>query len=103
MRRNPPTGDEISRLWRRHQQAGVPDRLRAEEVAGVDLAEVEVQVGGCVDAWRAGSRTIDEDRRKVLVRAVENLEAVLPLLRSRAESLYVGRLHQLAVAVLAVR
>jgi hypothetical protein len=93
-------GDELSRLWRKHQHAEFPPSLRGAERAGVDLVELDADVAGCVEAWRDGGFTLDEDRLKILTKGAENLDAVLPLLSSRAESLYFDRLRRLAAVIL---
>lgn len=93
-------GDEINRLWRRHQHADFPARLQGELVAGVDLAALDADLADCIGTWRSGGGSLDESRRQDLVQGVDNLDIVLPLLTSRAESLYFGRLRQLATVVL---
>jgi hypothetical protein len=100
VRRNVAIGDEVSRLWRKHRHAQFPERLRAEPVSGVDLAVLEADIGAWVSSWRSGSEPLEEGRRKDLTRAIEDLDAVLPLLTSRSESLYFGRLRELAGVVL---
>jgi hypothetical protein len=102
VRRTSTVGDEIARLWRRHQHAVFPARLRGEEVAGVDLEALNAEVVGCVEEWRSRGERLDIERRDRLVEAVERLDTVLPLLPSRAESLYFTRLHRVVAVVLAV-
>jgi hypothetical protein len=93
-------GDEVTRLWRRHQHAELPARLQAELVGGFDLAALDADLADCIGTWRAGGGALDENRRQDLVQGVDTLDAVLPLLTSRVESLYFGRLRQLATVVL---
>jgi hypothetical protein len=96
VKRNVAVGDEVSRLWRKHRHAEFPARLREQPVSGVDLVGLEADIAGCVSSWRSGGEPLEEDRRKDLTRATEDLDAVLPLLTSRGESLYFGRLRELA-------
>lgn len=100
VRRNVAVGDEVARLWRKHQHAEFPARLRGEELGGVDLVAVEADIVGCVENWRSSGGTLDEDRCEGLTRRIEDLDAVMPLLTSRVEVLYFERLCQLAVVVL---
>jgi hypothetical protein len=93
-------GDEVSRLWRRHLHASFPEPLVGREVAGVDLAAVAADIAGCVDTWRAGGGSLDEDGRKQLTRGIEDLDAAVPLLTSRVESLYFDRIRHVATLIL---
>jgi hypothetical protein len=94
-------GDEVSRLWRKHQHAEFPARLRGVELGGVDLVALEADIAGCVRSWRAGGGVPpDEDQCKELTRRIEDLDAVMPLMTSRVEVLYFERLCQLALVVL---
>jgi hypothetical protein len=61
---------------------------------------LEADIVGCVQKWRAGDGTLDEDQVKELTRRIEDLDAVMPLMTSRVEVLYFERLCQLAVNVL---
>ena len=92
-------GDEVSRLWRKHQHAEFPARLRGTELAGVDLVALAEDISRCVESWRADG-IVDEDRAQTLTGRVEDLDAVMPLMTSRAEVLYFERLCQLALVVL---
>lgn len=92
-------GDEVSRLWRKHQHAEFPTRLRGVELAGVDLVALAAEIVGCVENWRADG-ILDEDRGQILTRRIEDLDAVMPLMTSRSEVLYFERLCQLALVVL---
>jgi len=100
VKRNVAVGDEVSRLWRKHQHAQFPARLRGEELGGVELVALEAAITGCVERWRAGDGTLDEDQCQELTRQIETLDVVIPLLTSRVESLYFERLCQLALVVL---
>ena len=93
-------GDEVSRLLRKHAHADFPDRLRGEAIGGVDLVALEADIVGCVQSWRSGGGTLDEDRSKNLTQRIEDLDTLIPLLTSRVEVLYFERLCQLAVVVL---
>jgi hypothetical protein len=92
-------GDEVSRLWRKHQHAQFPARLLGVELAGVDLVALASDIVGCVENWRSDG-ILDEERSQVLTRRVEDLDAVMPLMASRSEVLYFERLCQLALVVL---
>ena len=92
-------GDEVSRLWRKHQHAEFPSRLRGTALDGVDLVALEADILGCVENWRSDG-IMDEDRGRSLTRRVEDLDAVMPLMTSRGEVLYFERLCQLALVVL---
>jgi len=100
VRRNVAFGDEVTRLWRRHQHADLPARLQGVLVGGVDLAALDVDLADCIGTWRAGGGSLDDSRRRDLIQGVDALDAVLPLLTSRVESLYFGRLRQLATLAL---
>jgi len=93
-------GDEVSRLLRKHAHAEFPARLRGEAVGGVDLVALEADIVGCVQSWRSGGGTLDDDLSKNLTKRIEDLDALMPLLTSRVEVLYFERLCQLAVVVL---
>jgi hypothetical protein len=100
VKRNVAVGDEVSRLWRKHRHAEFPARLRDHPVSGVDLVALDADIAACVNGWRSGGESLEEDRRKDLTRAIDDLDAVLPLLTSRVESLYFGRLRELAGVLL---
>jgi hypothetical protein len=87
-------------LWRKHQHAPFPARLRDEQVAGVDLVALDAGIARCVDGWRSGDGHLDEAGRTELGRRLDELDAVRPLLTSRAESLYFERLRQVATVLL---
>lgn len=94
-------GDEVARLWRKHQHAEFPARLQAAELGGVDLVALEADIVGCVRNWRSGGGAPpDEDQCQLLTRRIEDLDAVMPLMTSRVEVLYFERLCQLALVVL---
>jgi hypothetical protein len=100
VRQNGIAADQLSRLWRKHSHAVFPARLRGEELAGVDLVTLDSEVAGCVTAYLASKGALDEAQKQVLVRSVDSLDAVLPLLASRNESLYFGRLRDLSTLIL---
>ncbi len=93
-------GDEVSRLWRKHQFAQFPERLKGAELNGVDLVALEADVAGCVEGWRAAGGILDDDLTTRLTGRVEDLDAVMPQMTSRAEVLYFERLCQVALVVL---
>ena len=84
--------DQVSRLWRKHSHAEFPERLRGAELAGVDLVTLDSDVAGCVKSCLA--------KKQVLVQRLDDLDAVLPLLGRRTESLYYGRLRELSTLIL---
>ena len=92
--------DEVSRLWRKHQHAAFPARFRGAEIGGVDLVALEADIAGCVQSWRSGGGSLDEDQCQDLTRRIEDLDAVMPQMTSRVEVLYFERLCQVAVIVL---
>jgi hypothetical protein len=100
VKRNVAVGDEVSRLWRKHRHAEFPARLRDQSVTGVDLVALEASIAACVNGWRSGSVPLEEQQRAELTKAIEELDTVLPLLTSRGESLYFGRLRELAGVLL---
>jgi hypothetical protein len=100
VRQNRGAVDQLSRLWRKHSHAEAPARLRGEQLAGVDLVALDSDVAGCVISCLANKGTLDDDRKQILVRSVDELDAVLPLLVSRTESLYYGRLRDLSTLIL---
>jgi hypothetical protein len=93
-------GDEVSRLWRKHQHAQFPERLRGVELDGVDLVALEADIAGCVDGWRSAGGVLDDALEVRLTRRIENLDEVMPQMTSRAEVLYFERLCQVALVVL---
>jgi hypothetical protein len=100
VRENGIAADQLPRLWRKHSHAEFPSRLRGEELAGVDLVTLDSDVVGCVTTYLAAKGSLDEAQKQVLVRSVDHLDAVLPLLASRNESLYFGRLRELSTLIL---
>ena len=92
--------DQVSRLWRKHSHAEFPERLRGAELAGVDLVTLDSDVAGCVKSCLASKGSLDEAQKQVLVRRLDDLDAVLPLLGRRTESLYYGRLRELSTLIL---
>jgi hypothetical protein len=100
VRQNGTAADQISRLWRKHSHSEFPARLRGEELAGVDLVTLDSDVAGCVTACLSNKGTLDEAQKQVLVQRVDDLDAVLPLLASRSESLYYSRLRDLSTLIL---
>ena len=92
-------GDEVSRLWRKHQHAEFPARLSGIDLGGVDLVALAADIVGCVENWRSDG-ILDEERAQILTRRIEDLDAVMPLMTSRGEVLYFERLCQLALVVL---
>jgi hypothetical protein len=92
--------DQLSRLWRKHSHAEFPERLRGAELAGIDLVTLDSDVAGCVKSCLAGKGSLDEAQKQSLVRSLDDLDAVLPLLSRRTESLYYGRLRELSTLIL---
>ena len=92
--------DEVTRLWAEHEDAGFPDRLRGEEIAGVDMVMLDADAAGGIQTWMGNKMRLDEPHRSYLARCLDDLERVLPLLEDAAERRYYGRLRSLVLMVL---
>lgn len=100
MRQNGVAADQLSRLWRRHAHSEFPARLEGLELAGVDLARLASEVSECVASYLTSKGALDQAQQQLLVSSVDDLDAVLPLLATRTESLYFSRLRQLSTMIL---
>jgi hypothetical protein len=100
VRQNGTAADQLPRLWRKHAHSQFPDRLRGQALAGVDLVTLDADVAACVTACLSSKGALDESQRKILTQSVERLDAVLPLLTTRSESLYFSRLRDLSALIL---
>lgn len=85
----------VSRLWAAHVRAEFPPRLRGEELAGVDMVMLDADIAGCVVTWRACHGSLDEGRRQLMGRLLQDLDRVLPLLSDEQECAYYRRLRRL--------
>jgi hypothetical protein len=88
--------DEAAQLWAEHQEADFPDRLRGEEIAGVDMVMLDADVAGCVQTWVGSKRRLGEPHRSYLTRCLDDLNRVLRLLDDPSERMYYERLRALA-------
>ncbi|GAA4605331.1 hypothetical protein BJY16_005350 [Actinoplanes octamycinicus] len=89
----------VARLWAEHCAAPFPGRLRAVEVAGVEMVMLDADVAGCVSVWLANGGTVDDRSWDVLAACERRLERVLPELTDR-EAAYYRRLLEMTVLVL---
>ena len=64
--------DQLQALWQAHLAAGFP-HLSVTEVKGVDLAELDGAVAGCVSAYLSGHRPLDYQQVEVLKRCERDL------------------------------
>jgi hypothetical protein len=100
VRQNGVAADQLSRLWRKHTHAEFPARLRGEQLGGVDLVTLDSEVADCVRSCLAAKGALDDEQKQILQRSAGELDTVLPLLASRNESLYYGRLRELTTLIL---
>lgn len=92
--------DSVGAVWEDHMRTPFPDRLRGEEIAGVDMVMLDADIVGCVDSWRGNHGSLDDDRRRSLIKCTEDLDLVLPLLTDPAERRFYDRLRELARMIL---
>lgn len=92
--------ESVSRLWAAHLRTEFPCRLRGEKLAGVDLVLLDADIAGCVVTWRAEGRPLDEGRRQLVNRLLQDLDRVLPPLSREQERAYYQRLRQISELLL---
>ncbi|WP_141790229.1 hypothetical protein [Oryzihumus leptocrescens] len=79
-------------LMQEFMAAEYPPRLKAEEdIAGVDFMLTDDSLGSCVYVWLSGTGELDDWRRGVVQRCLEDLYRLLPELTEQ-ELPYVNRL-----------
>jgi hypothetical protein len=88
--------DEAAQLWAEHREADFPDRLRREEIAGVDMVMLDADVAGCVQTWVGSKWRLGEPHQSCLTRCLNDLNRVLPLSDDPSERSYYERLRALA-------
>ena len=91
-----PPYDEVERLWDEHLGAPFPDGLAGEEIAGVDIVMLDADIAGCVVTWLGNRGRLDEGRKAVLAKCLDDLDSVLPLLQNESAREYYEQLRQLA-------
>lgn len=87
-------------LWETHRGAPFPERLRGEQLAGIDLVALETHVSACVESWRAHEGALSQDELRSLQRCSHELGAVLPLLSDCDERTYFAHLRDVTEIVL---
>ena len=93
--------DEVKLLWDEHRSAPFPDGLAGEETAGVDLVLLDADIAGCIETSLGNKGRLDEWRKAVLAKCLDDLDRVLPLLQDAGAREYYERLRRLAQVTLA--
>ncbi len=88
--------DEVKLLWDEHRSAPFPDAVAGEEIAGVDMVMLDADIAGCVSTWLGDQGRLDEGRKAVLAKRLDDLGSVVPLLQDEGEREYYERLRRLA-------
>lgn len=89
--------EEIIRLWRAHQEEGLPD---VPPEAKGELWVLDEVIGGCIAHYLASGETLDSSRLNVLEDCRADLKRLLPGLEGGATT-YFSRLGSLADLILA--
>jgi hypothetical protein len=97
MQRKSQRENVVARLWREHLYEDFPDRLRGQELAGIDMVMLDADIAGCVVTWQGNRGCLDEDRHQILAKCIADVDTVLPLLTETREVQYYKRLRELAV------
>jgi hypothetical protein len=106
--------EEARRLWADHLAAPFPDRLRGEEIDGVDMVMLDADVAGHISSWvgwpsglewlgTGSGGALEEARRNDLARRLDHLDRVVPLFKDAVEIRYFERLRALAALALESR
>jgi hypothetical protein len=69
----------LDALWERHEAKPFPDDCRGRAIEGVDLEQLDADVGHCVREYLS-SHTLAPGERALLVRCIGSLEQVVPRL-----------------------
>ena len=86
---------KVSCLWKDHQEAEFPARMRGVEFGQVDMVLLNTYIAGCVSSWIAGHGTLDAERYKVLGRCLADLDRVLHLVKDEQGATYYDRLRMM--------
>lgn len=63
----------VSQLWESHRNAAFPQRLRYDDVAGVDMVMLDANIAGCVSTWLNRDGSIDDWRQGILAACERDL------------------------------
>ena len=91
--------DDISSLWREHEQAPFPAECRGKEIEGEDLVLLDSYTAGCVSTFIGPAGKLDRERHECLIGCRDGLTKVVPALAGNAKEYY-ERLLTLATLVL---
>jgi hypothetical protein len=89
----------VAQLYNAHREADFPDRLRAVDVAGVEMVMLDADVAGCVSTWLTSGGSTDDRLWDILATRERQLERVMPEL-SGQEAAYYRRLLDMAALIL---
>ncbi|MFI1994454.1 hypothetical protein [Actinoplanes sp. NPDC020271] len=89
----------VDQLWEAHRNALFPERLRYDDVAGVDMVLLDASIAGCVSTWLNEAVDLDDWRRGILAACERDLGVALPTL-SGQEATYCQRLLEMTVLIL---
>ncbi len=87
---------KVDGLYEEHRRADFPDRLRNDELAGVDLVLLDADLIGVVTTWLHDGGRVDATQQAVVSAGLQDLAHVLPELTDPHERRYVERLRELA-------
>lgn len=94
------TRNHVTNLWNEFRGSSFPDRLRGEEVDGIDLVMLDGTVAGCIQTLL--SEPLNEERLRDLTARLGDLGKVLAHLDEADEVEYFSRLCVLAELVSAL-
>ncbi|SDT04551.1 hypothetical protein [Actinoplanes derwentensis] len=89
----------VADLFDEHRRAAFPSRLKYDDVNGVEMVGVDVNVSGCVGTWLENGGRLDDRRWNTLAECEQRLIRVIPALGGE-DALYCRRLLAMTVLIL---
>ncbi|MFG2716674.1 hypothetical protein ACGFX2_40125 [Streptomyces goshikiensis] len=87
--------ETLARMWDEHLKAPFPQAAYWSEIEGEDLVLLDTETAGCVISTLNGR--LDDRLHRVLLRCLEVLDKVVPLIEDEEAVRYYRRLRDMAL------
>ncbi len=91
--------EKIKEVWEAHKSSNFPSDCRGEEIEGIDLVMLDVDIAGCVTTYIGSKGVLEYQKIEILKKCREELNIVLSKLRGLSKEYY-AHLNELVNLIL---
>lgn len=93
------TFEAVSRLYQEFMELPFPPRLGGADRAGFDLVMLDSDTAACIFIWIKNGGELEARNRSILLRCIDRLDRVTPVLSETDDPEYWHRLYEMAQLV----